>query len=260
MKQETHAENIRRALAKIETEENVRVLYACESGSRAWGFPSANSDYDVRFLYIHPLDWYLSIAKKRDVIERPIDDELDINGWEIRKALQLFRKSNPPLLEWLGSLIVYLENFSLAANLRELAKVYYSPRACIYHYLHMAQNNHREYLRGERVWLKKYFYVLRPLLAIQWIEQGYGVAPTAFGTLVDRVITSPELKAEIERLVEQKRRGAELAHGPRIPIISAFIESELARLEVFEKQYKPNPAPVDVLDALFRDTLAEVWG
>lgn len=90
---------IRAQLAFIETEENVRVVYACESGSRAWGFPSADSDYDVRFLYLHPRDWYLSVAEKRDVIERPISEGLDLNGWDLRKTLQLFRKSNPPLLE-----------------------------------------------------------------------------------------------------------------------------------------------------------------
>ncbi|HNB50707.1 MAG TPA: nucleotidyltransferase domain-containing protein [Anaerolineales bacterium] len=251
---------IREQLAFIETEENVRVIYACESGSRAWGFPSADSDYDVRFVYIHPRDWYLSIAEQRDVIERPISEGLDLNGWDLRKALQLFRKSNPPLLEWLGSPIVYLEKYSLAAQLRTLAETYYSPAACIYHYLHMARGNVREYLKGERVWTKKYFYVLRPLLAIQWIEQGYGVAPTAFGTLVERLVTDSMLKTEIERLIEQKRAGAELDEGPRIPVISDFIEAEIARHEAQEERYKTNAPPYDVLDEVFRGALIEVWG
>ena len=167
-------------LQKIETQDDVVIFYACESGSRAWGFPSKDSDYDVRFLYVHPVDWYLSIAEKRDVIERPLTDQLDINGWDLRKALELFRKSNPPLLEWLDSPSIYQEKFTVAAQMRELAKTYYSPSACIYHYLHMAQGNVREYLKGDRVWVKKYFYVLRPILAIKWIEQGYGVAPTSF--------------------------------------------------------------------------------
>ena len=101
-------------LREIETTENVRIVYACESGSRAWGFPSADSDYDVRFLYVHPLEWYLSVDVKRDVIERPLQGGLDISGWDLKKALQLFRKSNPPLLEWLGSPIVYLEQYSTA--------------------------------------------------------------------------------------------------------------------------------------------------
>lgn len=142
---------IRARLLEIEAWSEVRVLFACESGSRAWGFPSKDSDYDVRFLYLHPIDWYLSIEERRDVIELPIDEQLDINGWDLRKALKLFRKSNLLLYEWLGSPIVYTEPFSTAARLRELAGVYYSPAACIYHYLHMAQENYREYLKGEQV-------------------------------------------------------------------------------------------------------------
>ena len=249
---------IRDQLAIIETEENVRVIYACESGSRAWGFPSADSDYDVRFVYLHPRDWYLSVAEKRNVIEPPISEGLDLNGWDLRKALQLFRKSNPPLLEWLGSPIIYLEPYSIAAQMRELAKEYYSPVACIYHYLHMARGNIRQYLQGEQVWTKKYFYVLRPLLAIQWIEQGYGVAPTAFGTLVERLVTAPALKTEIERLIEQKRAGAELDEGPRIPAISDFIEAEIARHETQEERYRTNAPSYEALDTLFLNALTEV--
>ena len=110
-------------LEDIEQREGVRIFYACESGSRAWGFPSTDSDYDVRFLYARPSDWYLSInvETKRDVIERPIVDVWDVNGWDIRKALQLLKKSNPPLLEWLHSPVVYRETGDFAARLRTLA-------------------------------------------------------------------------------------------------------------------------------------------
>ena len=128
-------------LNEIETGEKIRIFYACESGSRAWGFPSADSDYDVRFLYLRPVDWYLSIDEKRDVIECPINAGLDINGWDLKKALLLLRKSNPPLLEWLGSPIVYLERYGIATKMREFAQAYYSPSACLYHYLHMARGN-----------------------------------------------------------------------------------------------------------------------
>jgi uncharacterized protein len=134
-------------LQRIEVEQDVSILYACESGSRAWGFPSADSDYDIRFVYVHPMEWYLSIQEKRDVLEFPICDNLDFNGWDIRKALRLFHKSNPPLLEWLGSPIVYQEKGDFANRLRELSKSYYSPTSCIYHYLHMAQGNYNELAR-----------------------------------------------------------------------------------------------------------------
>ena len=145
-------------LAEIETRENLRIVYACESGSRAWGFPSVNSDYDVRFIYTRPVEWYLSIDEKRDVIEIPIDERLDINGWDLKKALRLIRKTNPPLLEWLGSPIIYYEKYSVVSQLRQFAQKYYSPSACLYHYLHMARGNFRDYLQGDVVWVKKYFY------------------------------------------------------------------------------------------------------
>src|SRR5271154_5671921 len=144
-------------LRRIEQAYDVRVLYACESGSRAWGFASQDSDYDVRFIYVHTRNWYLSIEDRRDVIEEPISDSLDISGWELRKALRLLRKSNPPLLEWLKSPVVYSQDGEFLAGFRELAAGYYSPVRCFAHYLHMASGNVREYLKGETVWLKKYF-------------------------------------------------------------------------------------------------------
>ena len=111
---------IEQRLRNIEREENVCIFYACESGSRAWGFASENSDYDVRFLYIHPTDWYLSIEERRDVIERPIVDDIDLNGWDIRKALALLRRSNPPLLEWLQSPIIYHQKLTVVEKIRSL--------------------------------------------------------------------------------------------------------------------------------------------
>ena len=240
--------------------ENVRIAYACESGSRAWGFPSADSDYDVRFLYVRPVEWYLSIDEKRDVIERLVSEELDINGWDLKKALGLFRKSNPPLLEWLGSPIVYLEKYSIAAEMRELTPVYYSPTACLYHYRHMARGNFRDYLKGGEVWVKKYFYVLRPILAMNWIEKGLGVVPTDFNVLVDKLVADRKLRAEIDRLILAKRAGAELKRGPRIEPISEFIEQELERWEKNEIVNHTRPAAsTNKLDELFRKSLGKVW-
>lgn len=248
-------------LSNVELEEGVKILYACESGSRAWGFPSSDSDYDVRFLYLHPKKWYLSIdlERKRGVIERPINDQIDLNGWDLRKALGLFHKSNPPLLEWLSSSIIYLEKYSIATRMRELAPVYYSPKACMYHYLHMARGNYREYLKGERVWIKKYFYILRPLLAINWLERGLGVAPTEFRVLVERVIDSEELKREIGKLIEAKEQGEELDYGPRIPVIGDFIDSEMERLDGKEFTDGIEKQPIDKPNDLFRAALEEVW-
>jgi uncharacterized protein len=246
-------------LNNVEKHENVRVLFACESGSRAWGFPSADSDYDVRFLYIRPVDWYLSIEDKRDVIEYPIQDQIDLNGWDLRKALRLLQKSNPTLMEWIGSPIVYQESSSLIESLRQLEPVYFSPHACMHHYLSMAQTNFRMYLQGEQVRVKKYFYVLRPLLAVNWIERQKGMVPTEFSVLVNELELDPTLKIEIDKLLEAKRRGTELDHGQRIESISTFIEHELIRLEGYRFQSKKRPEPVNKLDDFFRYALNEVW-
>jgi uncharacterized protein len=246
----------------IERDENVRVLLAVESGSRAWGFASTDSDFDVRFIYTHEPQWYLSIdvEDRPDVIERPMRDALDVSGWDIRKTLRLFRKSNPPLLEWLQCPIVYRERFSFARQLREFLPAFYSPKASFHHYLHMAKGNLREYLKGETVWRKKYLYVLRPLLAMLWIEGGFGPAPIEFGKLVDKMLPEGDLRLAIDELVASKKDGAELDRGPRIPEISDFIEAELARLEsVASTQQQAVPA-TERLDELFRATLTEAWG
>jgi predicted nucleotidyltransferase len=201
----------------------------------------------------------LTVENKKDVIEYPIDEQLDISGWDLKKALHLFRKSNPPLFEWLLSPVVYSEPFCIPARMRELAKTYYSPSACIYHYLHMADGNYRQYLMGDYVWTKKYLYVLRPILAIKWIESGYGIAPTGFEMLLERVITSEQLKAAIQNLVDSKREGNELDHSPRNYMISNFIECEMERLKKRALRYENNPAPYSVLDQIFQDGLQEVW-
>ena len=253
-------QEVGRRLDAVEREEGVCVLYACESGSRAWGFASPDSDYDVRFLYVRPRDWYLSIDGRRDVIELPIVDLYDVNGWDLRKALQLFRKSNPPLLEWLGSPIVYRERTSAAAALRRLAARCCSPRACAFHYLHMAKGNYRSYLQDDSVRLKKYLYVLRPLLAVRWIERGLGVVPTEFSRLVEATVESAALGKAIGDLLERKSRGLESERGGRIEPLGAFIEAELARHESGFAAEAVAPPAVEEMDALFRQALQEAWG
>jgi predicted nucleotidyltransferase len=254
-------EQIVEQLRLIEKEEQVRIIYACESGSRAWGFPSKDSDYDVRFLYIRPADWYLSIFDRRDVIERPISDMLDINGWDIRKALNLFRKSNPPLLEWLQSPLVYMEAFTVTEQIRRLSPLTFSPRSCMYHYLHMAKGNYRMYLQGEQVNIKKYFYVLRPVLACQWIERSNTMPPIEFDTLVEELVPAgSELKAAIQELLIRKKAGDELDYQPRIGPINDFLEDQIAYYEKAASAIPPSEETRDKeLDELFRSALREVW-
>ena len=248
-------ETILRELDRIEDDFDVRVLFASEGGSRAWGFPSVDSDYDVRFVYIHQPIWYLSILDGRDVIERPVNDGLDISGWDAKKALRLFRKSNPSLIEWINSPIIYDDRLGFAERLRQILDQYFSETVCSYHYLHMAKGNFRDYLIADTVWVKKYFYVLRPLLAVEWMEQGRGVVPVDFNELV-REIDAPEyLKTEIYKLIKEKKAGKELGRGKKNHIISAYIEKALD--EKLKKNYacpKP-PAPLNLLNDLFLEYL-----
>ena len=258
---DTMQERIQASLDDCEQSEDVVVCLAVESGSRAWGFPSIDSDYDVRFIYVRRLEWYLSIdlEERRDVVERPLEDEIDLSGWDLRKALKLFRKSNPPLMEWLQCPLVYRERFSVATRLRNLLPVSYSPRAAYFHYLHMAQGNFREYLRGETVWLKKYLYVLRPLMAVRWIERGLGPVPMEFQRLVDATVQDTSVREAIGRLLADKAAGAELDRGPRIEPISAFVEGELNRFESAEVPVETTGSSVAALNDLFRAVVNEVW-
>jgi predicted nucleotidyltransferase len=249
------------ALEEIERSEKVKIFYACESGSRAWGFPSTDSDYDVRFLYVRPEDWYFSInvEEKRDVIERPITDVLDVGGWDLRKALQLLRKSNPPLLEWLNSPIVYRQELKAVNRLRDLVPECYSPIACFYHYLSMARGNHREYLKGQMVRVKKYFYVLRPIMAAKWVAAGHGIAPVRFEVLVERMVDDNLVKAEIGKLIERKAAGEELDREPQILVLNEFIQREINELDSKRLTAPKSIATMEKVDEVFRTTVREAW-
>ena len=247
-------------LNRIQEQHNIKILYAVESGSRAWGFASIDSDWDVRFIYIHRPEWYLSIDEKRDNMEEILPNAIDLAGWELRKTLKLFRKSNPPLFEWLRSPLIYLEQFSTIDKLRELTKDYFNPKSCVYHYLHMAEGNYRDYLQTDIVRVKKYFYVLRPILACKWIERTNTMAPMEFHDLVETQISDKKLRTEIKNLLTRKQNGEELDKEPKIQIINDFLEKEIAYFKNQVMQYDQELKPgTDRLDDLFRSTLDEIW-
>ena len=250
---------ILRRIRAAENEHNVKVLFAVESGSRAWGFSSQNSDYDVRFVYVRKRDWYMSldVEDKRDVIEYPIVDEIDINGWDLRKALKLFWKSNPAFIEWIQSPIVYVDDQYFAKAVRELMPSVVASHKGIYHYLHMAKGNYREYLKGVKVPLKKYFYVLRPLLAIRWLEQYDSPPPIEFEKLRELIADDVELNNAIEDLLIRKRKSLEKELIDAIPIINQFIESELERYADFSAPKQTKTTDFEFLNQLFREVVAK---
>jgi predicted nucleotidyltransferase len=235
-------EQILAKLKAAEKEHTVHILYACESGSRAWGFPSPDSDYDVRFIYAHTQDWYLSfdVERQRDVIEYPIVDLIDCGGWDIRKALYLFARTNGALIEWLNSPVKYIESGEFAASLRSLFPRAMNKTALCYHYSHMARGHASEYLFKDQVRLKKYFYVLRPLLAIRYIERNDAPPPVEFAKLVSSVAPK-EIHGGIKKLLKQKKNTSEMGLGKPITEINQFIESEIKRHGArFKGQGRPN--------------------
>jgi uncharacterized protein len=244
-------------LRAIESQHQVTILFACESGSRGWGFASPDSDYDVRFIYVNRLPWYLTVAPGRDVIELPISGDLDINGWDLRKSLGLMRESNPTLLEWLRSPIVYCEEAETMTRFRELAEQVFANAKGWHHYASMAKKNFREHLQADTVRYKKYLYVLRPLLAARWIRTLPGVPPMRFAELAQHTLdpgADAALITEINALLAVKMRAGEGATSPRWPGIHAFIEAELARNAAEPVQALPARGTA-ALDAMLHDTV-----
>jgi predicted nucleotidyltransferase len=254
---EATRKEILRRISAAEEEHGVRVLYAVESGSRAWGFASPNSDFDVGFVYARPRDWYLTVdlEDRRDVIEYEITDEIDINGWDVRKALKLLWKSNPAITEWLQSPIVYVDDGHFANATRSILRDVYSLERGIHHYKSMAKRNYRGYLKADIVPLKKYFYVLRPLLAIRWLERKQEPAPIEFHRLREMVQGDQSLNDAISGLLAKKQASEETQKGPAIPLINEFIESELDRLEEISPSPPERSISIEALNDIFRSTL-----
>lgn len=216
-------------LHQIQKEENIKILLAVESGSRAWGFPSPDSDYDVRFIYVRPKNEYLRLDKTRDVIELPINDVLDINGWDLSKTLQLLYKSNPTLFEWFSSPIVYLDT-EFGDEFRLIMNKYFSTKRSLYHYISMANSNYRDYLRLNMVKAKKYFYVLRPILACRWILDNKTPPPMLFSDLMKSELDD-SLIPEVERLLDLKMNSPEIKEIPRVDIINEYLDKSILEIK-----------------------------
>jgi len=242
---------IQEKLDGIELNNRVKILYACESGSRAWGFASPDSDYDVRFIFMQPKNRYLSIKERSDVIELPVNEVLDIGGWDCRKALQLFLKSNAVLYEWLQSPIVYRETTGFASELRGLMNFYFSLRAGGHHYFSMARNAFENDLQGESVKLKKYFYALRPALACLWIVEKGDVPPMEFGVLRTLVGDSGWNQA-VNELLERKKGVDEKFTMAPVSELQEWTQQTLEYCKEKIDRIPPVKYDTEQLDELFR--------
>ena len=222
-------EIIEKKLKEIEEKEKVKILFAAESGSRAWGFASPDSDYDVRFIYLRPASYYLRLDRTRDVIEWQLDETLDINGWDLKKTLQLLHSSNPTLFEWALSPIVYRTSEKWE-KVSAVIERYHLCKTSLYHYLNMARHNYKEFLLGEEVKLKKYFYVLRPILACKWILAEGTPPPVLFDDLAAKYL-DPEIKPITDELLAKKRETPEIGTAKRIDSLNDYLQKEIAGTE-----------------------------
>lgn len=241
-------------LNEIEEKEGVRVLHAIESGSRAWGFASPDSDYDVRFVYARKKEDYLRLDELKDTIDWQLDEVFDINGWDLKKALKQFARGNATLFEWSGSPVVYRTTDEWA-KIRKISEQYFSEKAAIYHYYGTANHTFHDYLQGETVRYKKYFYALRPLLAAVYIEKYHVAPPVLFDELIKLDLT-PELRKAIDELLEIKKQTTEKDESPQMPAIKNFIETELIRQkEIADSMADDRNRDWSALNLLFRDVM-----
>ncbi|MFC0523399.1 DNA polymerase beta superfamily protein [Pontibacillus salicampi] len=249
-------------LSSIEQQYNVKIVYACEVGSRAYGLASSKSDYDIRFIYVPHPEWYLSIDEQKDVIEKQIHPSLDLHGWEIRKALRLFRKSNPSLLEWLHSPVKYRKGEWFTGPLLDLLPEMMSPVSVLYHYMNMARRNAKKArAKGDAIALKEMLLILRPLLMCLWIKQYETFPALNYEDLLGKLNLPTNVHLSLERIRELKINGASKEAVPNQERLFRYIEDQLEEIEEYIAQLSyTRTASTEKLNTIFRETLYHKWG
>jgi predicted nucleotidyltransferase len=236
-------------LASVEKEHNIKILFSCESGSRGWEFPSPDSDYDVRFIYVRPYRYYLSVMEREDDLNFDISGDLDMYGWDIRKVLQLLRKSNVTPFEWLQSPIIYRQEPGFKEDLWALCQHFFGRRSNIHHYLGIAQGALASMTNGNDITIKKLFYVLRPLLAAKWCLEKQSIAPMTIGPLM--ALLPAHFYEQVSELITLKATAAE---GYVISIaaeLKTYIEEEFARINEASKVLEREAFDAEKLDQFF---------
>lgn len=239
-------------LKQVEKEKNISILLACETGSRAWGFPSPDSDYDIRFIYKHEKNWYLSLNDKKDSIERMFDNnEFDLSGWDLKKSLNLLWKSNPPLLERIQSPIIYISNDKFHKGIKELANSTYSKIATMHHYLSMSKKMYSEIIGQKEVKLKKLFYALRAATACKWIEEKEEIPPIVFKIMLEQLEIDSALKHQILSLIELKSsKNEDYFHKQELEI-NSFIEKCIAQADKVANSLPSAKGNIEELNSFF---------
>lgn len=212
-------------LERIERERGVEILYACESGSRAWGFASPDSDYDIRFIFLRPENSYLSVLDGLETIELPLEGDLDAGGWDVRKAVKLLGKSNGALVEWLHSPIVYREVPGFRTRWQGVAREVFDARSSSDHYRGLARQMVLGKLGKDQVRAKDYLYALRSILCAKWVSAGRGIPPVLFQEVLE--VAPAEISALVPALLEYKARTGEGEKMSRIPELDSWLKTVL---------------------------------
>jgi uncharacterized protein len=240
--------NISHLVTEIERRNNIKILYACETGSRAWGFPSPDSDFDIRLLYMHERDWYLSLSVKKDTVEI-MDGDLDITGWDLKKSLTLLKKSNAPLIERFNSPIEYFSVPSFKADFKNLITSYYSPIAVFIHHYSLATKFWQELKDKEEIKLKSYFYLIRSLLSCNWIVKDDAVLPMHIEGLMNYV--DEEYKEKLRTLIALKASVGETYLHKSDRNLNEWIMSLFNYIEARKKKLATNNGNMELLNEFF---------
>lgn len=246
-------------LRSIEKEYNVKILLAVESGSRAWGFESSDSDWDVRFVYVHKPEWYFRVDEQREVIEHIYNDDVDVMGWELRKALRLMKKHNSSLLEWLNSPKVYFVEKDFEKHIRQIEKSFFNPIKAMYHYNRIYNKHNERYLQNDEAHIKRFLYYLRGVLACKWIETYKTLPPVHFQELLEDTVFESGIKEKIYSLIELKKNGEECD--------MQVVDDELMKYAMDLAEYynehidefrpKQEHVSADILDAMLYDMVCK---
>lgn len=249
-------EYIKTYLSDLEIEKDIKILLACETGSRAWGFPSPDSDYDVRLIYVHRKEWYLSLKEEKDSIEIMLDDnEIDITGWDLRKSLRLLMNSNPALLERLQSPILYRVDENVLNELQTAAKSCYSRISTLHHYLSMAKKCYAEIEGKSSYKLKKCFYALRAATACKWILEREEMPPIEFHKMLYALDLNTDLVLDIQSLIQLKSTKSEAYLHSGEPQILQFIESCIKEASQKRQSLPSGSVNTEELNTIFRNVI-----
>lgn len=241
-------ENIKELLKRIESKRGVKILYACETGSRAWGFPSPDSDYDIRFVYMHERDWYLNLSQRKDTIEI-MDGDLDITGWDLRKCLTLLKKSNTPLIERFQSPIEYYAMAGFKADYKKLVESYYSPIAVFYHHHSLAKKFWEELRDKQEYKLKSVFYLVRSLLSCNWILEDNAVLPMDIFGLMK--YATDKQKQKLNELIALKATVGEKYLHPQDVVLNEWITAWFEKAEASKDKLQANKNDMAKLNEFF---------